>query len=99
MTVSGPVKPSARSVSAARNPASEAPTMTIWPRSLKGALAPLLLTRVLHLLVAIRSLPLDKNRLNRARSRCTQDGLALRFVRGRIVPERLLSMQLEGAGG
>src|SRR5258706_6008287 len=45
MSVTGPVKPSVRSVSAALRPASEAPTITMRPLSLKAALAPLLLMR------------------------------------------------------
>src|SRR5258706_4284397 len=45
MSVTGPVKPSVRSVSAALRPASEAPTITMRSLSLKAALAPLLLMR------------------------------------------------------
>src|SRR5258708_3930797 len=41
MTVSEPMKPSARSVSAAVSPASEAPTITIRPRCMRPDRAPL----------------------------------------------------------
>src|SRR5260221_13862333 len=46
MMVSVPVKPSARSVSAALRPASEAPTITMCPRSVNARRASLM--RVLH---------------------------------------------------
>src|SRR5258706_2468021 len=113
MSVTGPVKPSARSVSAALRPASEAPTITMRPLSLKAALAPLLLMRfpcvlqcsrcdspVFSSVLAARCpWPLDLDRLHRTRCGSAQHMLTLRFVRGWIVPERLLAMQLEDVGG
>src|SRR6266699_1684525 len=94
----GPRKPSARRVSAALSPASEAPTITMRALSLKAVLVPLLLMRLLCFL-AVRCLPLDDDRLNRTGCCRAQDVLTLRFVRGGIVPERFLAMQLEDAGG
>src|SRR5260221_4340510 len=96
--VRGPPKPSARRVSAALSPASEAPAIRMRPLSLKAALVSLLLMRLLCFL-AVRCLPLDEDSLN-GTGRCrAQHVLTLRFVRGWIVPERFLPMQLEDAGG
>src|SRR5260221_3401282 len=98
MRVRGPRKPSARRVSAALSPASEAPTITMRPLSLKAALVSLLLMRLLCFR-AVCCLPLDDDSLN-GTGRCrAQYVLTLRFVRGWIVPERFLPMQLEDAGG
>jgi hypothetical protein len=39
----------------------------------------------------------DNNGLNRTRRSGAQDGVTLRFVGGWIVPQRFLTMQVEGA--
>src|SRR5215469_13127842 len=99
MRVRCPVKPSARRVSAALSPASEAPTITMRPLSLKAAPVPSLCMRLLGFLSVGCLCPFDGDGLHGTRRRGAQYVLTLRLVRGGIVPERFLPMQLEDAGG
>src|SRR4051794_4526297 len=80
-TVTEPVKPSSRSASAARNPASDAPTMTMRPsrRSRDAG------TRLLA----------HEDRLDRARRSRLAHAFELVVGDGRVVPQRLLTMELE----
>src|SRR5713101_8652794 len=99
MRVRGPRKPSACRVSAALSPASEAPTITMRPLSLKTAPVPLLCMRLLRWSAVGCLCPLDDDGLH-GTDRCrAQHVLTLRGVWGWIVPERFLPMQLEDAGG
>src|SRR5260370_15958490 len=58
MSIRGPVNPSARSVSAALSPASEAPTITMRPRYVRAGLAPLPGPRPCPLLCPVRCMRL-----------------------------------------
>src|SRR5207248_2962643 len=99
MRIRGPRKPSARRVSAAVSPASEAPTITMRPLSLNAALVSLLGMRLLCFR-AVRGLCACNEDGLHGTGRCrAQHVLTLRFLRGGIVPERFLAMQREDAGG
>src|SRR5258708_22532257 len=58
MSIRGPVNPSARSVSAALSPASEARTITMRPRCVRAGLAPLPCPRPCPLLCPVRCMRL-----------------------------------------
>src|SRR6516165_2658952 len=98
MRVKCPRKPSARRVSAAQSPASEAPTITMRPLSLKAAPVPLLCMWLLGVLVVRCLCPFDEDSLHGTRRRRAQHLLPLRLFRGWVVKERFLSMQPEDAG-
>src|SRR5689334_10984613 len=97
MSVRCPLNPSARRASAARSPAREAPTITMRPLSKKAVLVSWLLMRLLSDLPGGGLWPFDEDGLNWTRCCRVQHVLTLCCVRGRIVPERFLPMQLEDA--
>src|SRR5262249_27576228 len=83
--VSSPAKPSSRKVSAARRPASDAPTMTIRP--------------FLRLRGIVSRLLLDQDGLHRASRGGPADALALVLGGERDVQQGLLAMHLEHSRG
>src|ERR1700761_3917307 len=89
MIVRCPRKPSSRSASAARSPASDAPTMMMRPDSLKPAIGVLIGT----LLLAAELVHDD--RLYRARRRRSQHPQTLTVVRVGVVGQRLVAAELE----
>src|SRR5260370_22305385 len=99
MMVRGPSKPSARRVSAALSPAREAPTITMRAWALKSARKSSLCIWPCPVPTARRMWPGDPDGLNGARGRRRPHPIALRWLRGGVVPERFLSVQLEDLGG
>src|SRR5262249_8117733 len=95
MMVRDPSKPSARKVSAALRPASEAPTITMLPWALNSANTSSLRIRPLRAPAARRLGPGNPDGLDGARRRRGPHPLALRRVRGGVVPERFLAVQRE----
>src|SRR5216683_6351014 len=97
--VRGPAKPSARRVSAALCPAREAPTITMRPWALKSARKSSLCIWPCPVPTARRVRRGDPDGLNGARGRRGPHPIALRRLRGGVVPEGFLSVQLEDLGG